>query len=107
MGGRMVRPSVRPSVTRLLIGGFLCENHRGSPTLALLNVLGVLGVLHVLNMLNVLNSSLACWALFLYKSVTDRSDGATDRQTRGRTDGPTDHGWMDRLSYKSAPRNYF
>ena len=33
---------------------FLCENHRGSPTLTLLNVLGVLGVLNVLNVLNVL-----------------------------------------------------
>ena len=36
---------------------FLNENHRGSPTLTLLNVLGVLGVLNVLNVL-------ACWALF-------------------------------------------
>ncbi len=56
---------------------FLYENHRGSPTLTLLNVLGVLGVLnaqHVLNVLYVLNvlhvlnilmdASLACWALF-------------------------------------------
>ena len=31
---------------------FLCENHRGSPTLTLLNKLGVLGVLGVLNVLN-------------------------------------------------------
>ena len=49
---------------------FLYENHRGSPTLTLLNVLGVLYVLYVLNvlyLLNVLNmpvdASLACWAL--------------------------------------------
>ena len=55
---------------------FLYENHRGSPTLTLLNVFGVLGVLNVLNLLNVLNvlhvlnmpmdASLACWALFYY-----------------------------------------
>ena len=32
---------------------YLYENHRGSPTLILLNVLGVLGVLNVLNVLNV------------------------------------------------------
>ena len=51
--------------------GFLYENHRGSPTLTLLNVLSVLGVLDVLNVLvalNVLNmpmdASLASWALF-------------------------------------------
>ena len=47
---------------------FLYENHRGSPTLTLLNVLGVLGVLNVLNVVHVLNmpmdASLACWALF-------------------------------------------
>ena len=50
---------------------FLYENHRGSPTLAFLNVLGVLDVLNVLNMLNVLHvlnmpidALLACWALF-------------------------------------------
>ena len=34
------------------MSGFLYENHRGSPTLTLLNVLGVLGVLNVLNVLN-------------------------------------------------------
>ena len=34
---------------------FIYENHRGSPSLTLLNVLGVLGVLKVLNVLNVLN----------------------------------------------------
>ncbi len=34
---------------------FLYENHRGSPTLTLLNVLGVLSVLDVLNVLNVLH----------------------------------------------------
>ena len=50
---------------------FLYENHRGSPTLTLLNVLGVLGVLNVLNVLkNVLNipmyPSLAC--LFGHKA---------------------------------------
>ena len=33
----------------------LYENHRGSPTLTLLNVLSVLGVLTVLNVLHVLN----------------------------------------------------
>ena len=53
---------------------FLYENHRGSPTMTLLNVLGVLGVLnglcvlHVLHVLHVLDmlmdASLACWALF-------------------------------------------
>ena len=56
---------------------FLYENHRGSPTLTLLNVLGVLGVLsvlhvpHVLRVLHVLDmpmdASLACWALFFNK----------------------------------------
>ena len=61
---------------------FLYENHRGSPTLTLLNVLGVLGVLNALHVLNVLyvvhvvhvlnmlmDASLACWALFLVVSV--------------------------------------
>ena len=53
---------------------FQYENHRGSPTLTLLNVLSVLGMLNVLNVLYVLNAlnvlnmpmdvSLACWALF-------------------------------------------
>ena len=50
---------------------FLYKNHRGSPTLTLLNVLGVLGVLNVLKVLHVLrvlnmpmDASLACWALF-------------------------------------------
>ena len=33
------------------MGGFLNENHRGSPTLTLRNVLGVLGVLNVLDVL--------------------------------------------------------
>ena len=46
----------------------LYENHRGSPTLTLLNVLGVLDVLNVLYVLHVLHmlmdASLACWALF-------------------------------------------
>ena len=52
---------------------FLYENHRGSPTLTLLNLLGVLNALHVLNVLYVLHvlhvlnmlmdASLACWAL--------------------------------------------
>ena len=47
---------------------FLYENHRGSPTLTLLNVLGVLGVLNVLNVLNMpMDASLACWALFSKK----------------------------------------
>ena len=58
---------------------FLYENHRGSPSLTLLNVLGVPGVLNVLNVLGVLNmlnvlhmlnmpmdASLACWALFTH-----------------------------------------
>ena len=43
---------------------FLYENHRGSPTLTLLNVLGMLGVLNVLHVLNMpMDTSLACWAL--------------------------------------------
>ena len=54
-----VGPSVGWSVTRFFLtpkmSRFLCENHRGSPTLTLLNVLGVLGVLIVLNALNVLD----------------------------------------------------
>ena len=58
------------------MGRFLYENHRGSPTLTLLNVLGVLGMLNVLIVLNLLDllhllhllnmlmdASLACWAL--------------------------------------------
>ena len=46
---------------------FLYENHRGSPTLTLLNVLGVLGVLNVLNVLYMpMDAPLACWALFIY-----------------------------------------
>ena len=77
---------------------FLYENHRGSPTLILLNVLGVMDVLNVLNALHVLNvlhvlhvlnmlmdASLACWALFrcvlasLYEVVSvGRSDGRLD-----------------------------
>ena len=51
---------------------FLYENHRGSPTLTLLNMLGVLNVLNVLNVIHVLHvlnmpmdASLACWALFI------------------------------------------
>ena len=54
------------------MSNFLFEDHRGSPTLKLLNVLSVLGVLYVLNVLkvqNVLNipmdASVACWALLL------------------------------------------
>ncbi len=56
---------------------FLYENHRGSPSLILLNVLGVLNVLNLLGVLNVLNvlhvlhalnmprdASMAYWALF-------------------------------------------
>ena len=75
-------PSVRnPFFQTPKMSRFLYENHRGGPTLTLLNVLGVLGVLnvlnvlyelnvlhvlHVLNMLNMLmDTSLACWALFL------------------------------------------
>ena len=55
---RMVCLSVGPRVTRFFfqtpkMSCFLYENHRGSPTLILLNVLGVLGVLNVLNVLNV------------------------------------------------------
>ena len=34
---------------------FHYENHRGSPTLTLLNVLGALVVINVLNVLNMLN----------------------------------------------------
>ena len=45
---------------------FLYENHRGSPTLILLNVLGVLGVLNVLHVLNMpVDASLTCWALLI------------------------------------------
>ena len=77
MDGWMVRRSVtrfqRPKMSR-----FLSENHRGSPTLTLLNALGVLGMLNVLNVLNVLNllnmpmdASLACWALLTYKGHLD------------------------------------
>ena len=72
--GWMVRWSVTLFFQTLKMSSFLYENHRGSPTLTLLNVLGVLGVLPVLNMLNVLNvlnvlnmpmdASLGCWALF-------------------------------------------
>ena len=44
-----VSPSVRPSVCLSVkipkMGNFLDENHRGSPTLTLLNVLNVLNVL--------------------------------------------------------------
>ena len=51
---------------------FLYENHRGSPTLTLLNVLGVLNVLNVFHVLHVLimlmDGSLACWALFITNS---------------------------------------
>ena len=35
-------------------GQFLSENHRGSPTLTMLNVLNVMNVLNVLNLPNVL-----------------------------------------------------
>ena len=58
---------------------FLYENHRGSPTLTLLNVFGVLGVLNALHVLNVLyvlhmlnmlmDASLACWALFCFRTA--------------------------------------
>ncbi len=53
----------------------LYGNHRGSPSLTLLNVLDVLGVLNVLKVLNVhvlhvlnmlMDASLACWALFSF-----------------------------------------
>ena len=60
---------------------FLYENHRGNPTLTLLNVLGVLGVLNALHALNVLHvlhvlhvlmdASLACWALFISMIIID------------------------------------
>ena len=72
MVGRMVSPCVTPKMSCILY-----ENHRGSPTLTLLNVHGVLGALNVLKVLNVLNvlhvlhvlnmpidASLAYWALF-------------------------------------------
>ena len=43
------------------------ENHRGSPTMTLLNVLSVQGVLNVPNVLNMLkDASLACWALLTF-----------------------------------------
>jgi len=41
---------------------FLYENHRGNPTLTLLNVLDILNVLNVLKMSK--DPSMACWALF-------------------------------------------
>ena len=82
--------SVRPSVTRFLMSGFLCENHRGSPTLASLNVLGVLGVLgvlhglpvlHVLHVLNMpMDASLACWALFSSCLVQSNTIGMPQQQ---------------------------
>ena len=37
------------------MSGFLYKNHRGSPTLTLLNVLGVLGVPNVLHVPHVLH----------------------------------------------------
>ena len=44
--------------------GFLHENHRGGPTMTLLNMISVLGVLNLLNLLNMpKEASLACWAL--------------------------------------------
>ena len=61
----------------LKMSSFLHENHRGSPTLTLLNVLSVLGMLNVLNVLVVLNvlsmpidASLASWALFVDKDAS-------------------------------------
>ena len=60
------------------MSSFPYENHRGRPTLTLLNVLGVLVVLNLLNVLNVLNvlnmpmdASLACWALFFSLSISN------------------------------------
>ena len=56
--GRSVGPKVRrcvgssvrnPFFLKPKMSRFLYENHRGSPTLTLLNVLGVLSVLNVLN----------------------------------------------------------
>ena len=46
---------------------FLYENHRGSPTLILLNVLGVLGVLYVPNVLHVPHTcaSYMCFMCFI------------------------------------------
>ena len=56
------------------MSGFRHENHRGSPTLTLLNVLSVLGVLNLLVVLNVLDmpmdASLASWALFVEKDAS-------------------------------------
>ena len=44
--------------------GFLHENHRGGPTMTLLNMISVLGMLNLLNVLNMpKEASLACWAL--------------------------------------------
>ena len=65
---------------------FIYDNHRGSPTLILLNVLGVLNVLNVLHVLDVLNmpmdASLACWALFLQNplDIKDKNDKRHKRQ---------------------------
>ena len=56
MDGRMVGPCVTRFFQTPKMSCFLYENHRGSPTLTLLNVLGVLGVLNVVNVLNLLNA---------------------------------------------------
>ena len=48
---------------------FLYENHRGSPTLILLNVLGVLHVLNVLNVLYVLNIDLQFGRTYIELSI--------------------------------------
>merc|ERR1712212_635326 len=64
--------SVGPSVTCFFfqtpkMSRFLYENHRGSPTLILLNVLVVLGVLNVPNVLHVPHScaSYMCFMCFI------------------------------------------
>ena len=51
----MFRWSVTRFFQTLKISSFLYENHRGCPTLTLLNVRGVLGVLNVLYALHVLH----------------------------------------------------
>ena len=47
---------------------FIYENHRGSPTLILLNVLGVLGALIVPNVLHVTHTCASC-ALYAHGRI--------------------------------------
>ena len=81
--GGMIRPSDGSKFVFLNAKiEHLYENHRGSPTMTLLNVLGVLGFLNMLNMLNVLNvinmpmdAPVTCRAFFFFQTeaLLDRS----------------------------------